>query len=375
MARAARPGAPRARRRRRHRLPGARGAARARRARRRHRHQPAGAALRAPSTACSTSSTRASTSAGQPVRAGRGDERFDLVVCNPPYVVSPETSYVYRDGGEGICRDLVEERAARTWRRAASARLPRELDARAATPTGRGPVRAWTAGSGCDVIAFGLASSDPLTYAAGWGRAPGRDPAVTAPRLERWLALVRRPGHRAGQLGRDRCCAAAPRAATTGSWARRRRPRPTATPGAQMRRLMAAQDLLQRLGPRAGGAARTCRSCCAADHRIDQVGRFVPDGSEVESLTLRFTSGLGTRIALDLPTAQALGRPRRRRHAREVLHDGGRRGSASTITRRSRGRASPASGGCSSSGCSVPAPLRRRARQARRSAPRCARGR
>ena len=45
----------------------------------------------------------------------------------------------------------------------------------------------------------------------------------------------------------------------------------------------------------------------APDHRVDQSGRFVPDGSEVDTLTLRFASGLGTRIALDVPTAQALG--------------------------------------------------------------------
>src|SRR5207249_4314333 len=26
-------------------------------------------------------------------------ERFDLIVCNPPYVISPETEYIYRDSG------------------------------------------------------------------------------------------------------------------------------------------------------------------------------------------------------------------------------------------------------------------------------------
>ncbi len=34
----------------------------------------------------------------QLLRAGDG-ERFDLVVCNPPYVISPETSSVFRDSG------------------------------------------------------------------------------------------------------------------------------------------------------------------------------------------------------------------------------------------------------------------------------------
>ena len=147
---------------------------------------------------------RRSTSASPSTRAAcsspSGDERFDLVLCNPPYLVSPENAFVYRDGGEGICRALVEA-------------APRHLEeggificlaswTHAKDADWQGPLRAWTAGSGCDVLAFGLASSDPLTYAAGWGRAPGRDLVVTAPRLERWLAWFDGAGHRARQLGR-----------------------------------------------------------------------------------------------------------------------------------------------------------------------------
>ncbi len=42
-------------------------------------------------------------------------ERFDLVVCNPPFVVSPEHRYLYRDGvageahGEELCARLIGE--------------------------------------------------------------------------------------------------------------------------------------------------------------------------------------------------------------------------------------------------------------------------
>ena len=44
----------------------------------------------------------------EPVRG----ERFDLVVSNPPYVLSPEDSYVFRDAdvrGDVMCRDLIAE--------------------------------------------------------------------------------------------------------------------------------------------------------------------------------------------------------------------------------------------------------------------------
>ncbi len=36
-------------------------------------------------------------------------ERFDLIVCNPPYVISPADTFMYRDGGTQICRDIVRE--------------------------------------------------------------------------------------------------------------------------------------------------------------------------------------------------------------------------------------------------------------------------
>ena len=40
------------------------------------------------------------------------DERFDLVLCNAPYVISPDTRYAFRDGGvasDGFSERLVRE--------------------------------------------------------------------------------------------------------------------------------------------------------------------------------------------------------------------------------------------------------------------------
>ncbi|MDP9491670.1 MAG: class I SAM-dependent methyltransferase, partial [Actinomycetota bacterium] len=38
-------------------------------------------------------------------------EQFDLVICNPPYAITPDTSYLYRDGGLG--GDSVAEHVVR----------------------------------------------------------------------------------------------------------------------------------------------------------------------------------------------------------------------------------------------------------------------
>lgn len=36
-------------------------------------------------------------------------ERFDLVLCNPPFALSPAHTFLYRDGGSEICRRIVLE--------------------------------------------------------------------------------------------------------------------------------------------------------------------------------------------------------------------------------------------------------------------------
>src|SRR5688572_8695768 len=39
------------------------------------------------------------------------DERFDTIACNPPYVISPDTAFTYRDGG--LPRDAVSQMVVR----------------------------------------------------------------------------------------------------------------------------------------------------------------------------------------------------------------------------------------------------------------------
>lgn len=37
------------------------------------------------------------------------NDRFDLILCNPPYVLSPHRTFMYRDGEMGICRRIVRQ--------------------------------------------------------------------------------------------------------------------------------------------------------------------------------------------------------------------------------------------------------------------------
>ena len=96
-------------------------------------------------------------------------ERFDLVACNPPYVVSPGGRYLYRDGGvegDGLSRMLLAD-------------LPGHLEENGfavlqgnwihgADERWFAPIERGLAGSGCDAILARISTAEPLEYAASW---------------------------------------------------------------------------------------------------------------------------------------------------------------------------------------------------------------
>jgi methylase of polypeptide subunit release factors len=123
-------------------------------------------------------------------------EAFDLVTCNPPYVLSPESAFLYRDSGmrgdtvshevlAGVPAHLTEGAFATTlvsW----------------AHPAGEDwttPLRAWVEGSGCDAWLLHYGTDDPLTHAAKWNREQlGHDSDAFGATLDRWLEYFRELG-------------------------------------------------------------------------------------------------------------------------------------------------------------------------------------
>ena len=130
-------------------------------------------------------------------------ESFDLIVGNPPFVISPETSHVYRDsglGGDELSRTVVEGAAAHLVP-GGHATVLCEWILRAGEAWADVP-RRWTADSGCDALVLHYRTSDPEAYAAGWN-APLRqlEPDAYADALERWSAYQRGLGAAAVSTG------------------------------------------------------------------------------------------------------------------------------------------------------------------------------
>ncbi|HEX9243771.1 MAG TPA: methyltransferase [Anaeromyxobacter sp.] len=104
--------------------------------------------------------------------AGR---RFDLIVSNPPYVISPESRFVFRDGGrpsDAVSAEVV---------RGAAAHLEDDGHATvvcnwalAADEDWSSPPRRWVEGTGCDALVLYRGKQDAMEYAAAWNRSLDR---------------------------------------------------------------------------------------------------------------------------------------------------------------------------------------------------------
>ena len=135
------------------------------------------------------------------VRAGDAFEpvaqdRFHLIVANPPFVVSPDQTLTFRDsplGGEALSQAIVESAAAHLEPAGTACILANwvvrpghsEVDA----PT------AWVTGLDCDSLILHHDTLDPLAYAQRWMLAPaGGSAEAYEATLDRWLAYYAREG-------------------------------------------------------------------------------------------------------------------------------------------------------------------------------------
>ncbi|WP_249667331.1 DUF7059 domain-containing protein [Cellulomonas fengjieae] len=123
-------------------------------------------------------------------------ERFDLVVSNPPFVITPRTpgmpSYEYRDGGragDAIVRELIEGVGA-VLAPGGVAQLLGNWEVRRGEQW-HDRVGSWLDASGLDGWVVQRELQDPAQYAETWirdgGTTPDRDRAAWAQRYGQWL--------------------------------------------------------------------------------------------------------------------------------------------------------------------------------------------
>jgi protein-L-isoaspartate O-methyltransferase len=238
-------------------------------------------------------------------------ESFDLIVCNPPFVISPDRSFTYRDSGlEGdqISHEIVRQ-MSRFLRPGGIANMlgswihardnPEDDDWSA-------PLRAWVAEGDhvCDGWFFRKGSYDPLAYAVMWNQR-----LALANQMPKYIAAVDRWTRYFEYIG-------AAALAWGAIWLRRR---DTATPrtradelpdsslsrdaGADLVRLWEVDDRLEALSD-AELLAQVLS--VPSDQRLEQVMRWRDGAFHTVDASLLRESGIKPRADVDPPLAAVL---------------------------------------------------------------------
>ncbi|HZR96553.1 MAG TPA: methyltransferase [Gaiellaceae bacterium] len=118
-------------------------------------------------------------------------ETFDLVTCNAPYVISPETRWAYRDGG--FAADEVSERVVLTAAEhlndgGYAALLVSWLGHEEAKPDAR--ATEWIERTGCDGWILPIWGGDPVTHAATWNDHLAGDTEAYEAALDEWTSYL-----------------------------------------------------------------------------------------------------------------------------------------------------------------------------------------
>jgi methylase of polypeptide subunit release factors len=232
-----------------------------------------------------------------------GGEKFDVITANPPYVMSPESTFLYRDSGmpvDSLCRQLVRD-------------IPDHLEeggfghiliswALRKDEEWSRPLRRWLQELPCDAWLLHYLTDDPLTQAAKWNR-PGLDLDVAdyGTVLDRWTDYYEREGidqiafgavilrRRSGAVNWVRADSI-----TSGQ----------GSSGALVLRVFEAEDFLRGLTDER--ALLDVKFVLVSEHRLEQRLASADGKWQLQEATLSLSEGFGFRGSLDINTALLL---------------------------------------------------------------------
>jgi methylase of polypeptide subunit release factors len=226
------------------------------------------------------------------------NERFGLIVSNPPFVISPESELVFRHSV--MSRDDLSAAVVR----GAAAHLGDDgfaiLGVNWIQGANRGWLdvpRSWLEGSDCDAIVLRLAVEEPLSYATRWNlRRQQLDPQAFADAIDSWLdyyASERIDAIASGVVVLHRRAAGGRHIVHGLELAGETR-------GSAGDHLVAIFDALEYLGREpARDELLATPFAMPSNHRLEQSLRSSGENYVVESTTLSLDEGLGVRLAVD----------------------------------------------------------------------------
>jgi methylase of polypeptide subunit release factors len=245
-----------------------------------------------------------------------GSERFDLITCNPPYVISPESTYVYRDSG--LPGDTVSRLAVQEASMALAEGGFAHILISWAHPPGDpwSTLKPWVDGRGCDSWLLYFGSDDPVTHAAAWLKPAARDtPESFSEALDRWLDYLDRLGIEAIAHG----AVILRRRSAGANWTR--------TDQISLDRLEQASDHILRVFETETYLQATddrsllqARLVLVPKHHLEQTLTLLAGKDELQSTVLALDEGLAFRVALDDQTTRLVAGLDGRRTLAEALN-------------------------------------------------------
>ena len=244
------------------------------------------------------------------------DMRFDLVVSNPPCVISPDAAYVFRDSGlpgDAVSRETVRL-ATTALNDGGFAHVMASWGIRDGDEWTAG-LEEWTAGSTCDAWWFLVHLESVSAHAAAWNQEfVGARSRAYAPAVERWLDYYDELGFasiaRGGVVLRRRD------GARTWWWADAVHGGVERISAADVVEVFERRDYLSTLGDE-----QLLEQALAANehHHLEQTLRLEDGEYEPARILLCRDEGLATRISTDAFMVSIVARCDGRRSVREVI--------------------------------------------------------
>ena len=250
----------------------------------------------------------------EPVR----DEKFDLIVSNPPFIISPESSLMFQNpgmGGDAVSELMVRQSPAHLndLGRAVSLISWHHEDE---SDWSKRPSE-WATGSGCDLWLLRATSESPLGYAANALRqTEALRSASYGKQLDRWLDYYRNQG--IGRLALGAAILRNRHAARNWIHCEDLAGAAVATDaGEQIQRVFAAEDFLAALASDEDLLDR--RVALHPDHVLEQKLVAGEDGWVSQALILLPAKGIERRASIDPRVLMFLSQCNGSRTVREMI--------------------------------------------------------
>jgi methylase of polypeptide subunit release factors len=222
------------------------------------------------------------------------DERFDVIACNPPYVISPDAAYTYRDSAlprDGVCRMIVRDASDHLSDGGFATILCNWIHDGSWPDT----PREWVADTGCDALLLHYGTVEPSAYAARWNGELVSEPRVFETTVRRWIDYYRAEGITGIAFG----AAILRRRPGASNWVRAldMAAGPTCPSSDHALRLFEAADFLN---CRAGAAEFLGQAFALVDgHRVDQTLQYRAGKYAVGPAIFRLLPGIGLETRID----------------------------------------------------------------------------